>query len=91
MPISVTTVLAWAAGVATLAAVTVIVWVFADAGAVKSPVGEIFPALADQFTVVFLVPVTVAVNWTFPPATAVGLPGEIVIFMQESQGSTVTL
>jgi hypothetical protein len=89
--VAVTTVLACAAGVATLAAVTVMVWVFADAGAVNSPVGEIFPALADQVTAVWLVPVTAAANWIFPPAAAVGLMGEIVIFVQESHGSTVTL
>ena len=88
---AVTVVLARAAGVATLAAVTVMVWVFADAGAVNSPVGEMFPALADQVTAVWLVPVTVAVNCIFPPADAVGHMGETVIFVQESHCSTVTL
>jgi hypothetical protein len=77
--------------VETLVAVTVIVWVLADAGAVNRPVEEIFPALADQVTAVWLVPLTVAVNWICPPAAAVGLIGEIVTFVQEAHGSTVTL
>jgi hypothetical protein len=61
------------------------------AGATNRPFVEIVPVLVDQMTAVWLESLTVAVNWIFPPGVTVGRMGEIATFMQELQGSTVTV
>ena len=91
MLLKTTVVVASAEGSAVLVALTMMVLRVVVAGATNRPFVEIVPALADQVTAVWLVPVTVAVNWIFPPAAAVGLIGEIVIFVQETHGSTFTV
>jgi hypothetical protein len=60
---------------ATLTTVTVTLVDEDTLGAVKSPVPVIVPALACHTTAVLLVEVSVAVNWTLPPATILALPG----------------
>jgi hypothetical protein len=48
-------------------------------GAVKLPLLEMVPAVADQVTAVFEVPVTLAVNCCTPREAIVVLPGETTI------------
>jgi hypothetical protein len=60
---------------AALTAVTVTLVDEGTLGAVKSPVPVIVPALACHNTAVLLVEVSVAANWTLPPATTLALPG----------------
>jgi hypothetical protein len=74
--VTVTPVLACAAELATLLAVTVIDFVLILAGAVNKPLLEMLPALADQITPVLLVLVTAAVNCSLPLAATEGFAGE---------------
>ena len=60
---------------AALVAVTVIFIAEDAVGAVKRPLPVIVPALACHNTAVLLVEVSVAANWTVPPATTLALPG----------------
>jgi hypothetical protein len=60
---------------AALVAVTAILVEEETPGAVKRPVPVIVPALACHTTAVLLVEVSVAANWTLPPATILALPG----------------
>ena len=64
-------------GVATLAALMVTVGGFGTAaGAVKSPVEEMLPALAVQVTAAFVEPVTAALNCCVAPAETVAVTGD---------------
>jgi len=68
-------------GSATLVALTEAVVLTLTVGAVKSPEVETVPALADQFTVVLVVPVTVSVNSCVPPDGTIAEAGEIEMEM----------
>lgn len=57
------------------AAVAVMTAVPVRVGAVKSPLGEIDPALADQLTEVCEVFLTMAVNWTLAPGAIWAVSG----------------
>jgi hypothetical protein len=60
------------------AALVAVIITFVDAvtvGATKRPLFEIVPTLADQFTAVLLVEVSVAENCCLPPETIVVLEG----------------
>jgi hypothetical protein len=86
-----TVVDAYAPVCATLLAVTLAVLVVVLDGAVNNPVGEIVPALADHVTAVLLVLVTLAENWTVPPAGTDGSAGEICTATHFKQLSTVSV
>ncbi len=68
-------------GSATLVALTEAVVLTLTVGAVKSPEVETVPALADQFTAVLVVPVTVSVNSCVPPDGTIAEAGEIEMEM----------
>src|SRR5713101_2864125 len=73
-------------GAATLVAVTVtVVAAFTD-GAVNNPDADTVPALADQVTAVWLVPLTLALNCCEAPEITLALVGEIVTVIEESEG-----
>jgi hypothetical protein len=72
-----------------LVAVTVTLVAEVTVGAVKSPVPEMVPAVADQVTEVFLEPVTVALNCWVPPELSVTVVGEMVT--ETVGGVTVTV
>lgn len=74
---TVTAVLARGAPATALVAVTVTDFTLPLVGALNNPVEEMVPALADQVTAVLLVLLTVAANWSFPPAVIDGSRGEI--------------
>jgi hypothetical protein len=57
------------------AAVAVMTAVPVRVGAVKSPLDEIDPALADQLTKVCEVFLTIAVNWTLAPGAICAVSG----------------
>ena len=63
---------------AALVAVTVTAVLLLTAGAVNIPALEMLPAVADQVTVVLLVPCTVAANCCVLPEVRVELVGETV-------------
>ena len=86
-----TVILAWDDGWPALVAMTVTVAGTPTTGAVKRPLAEMLPELADQVTAVLLVSLTVAVNWICPPGATVELLAEIVTLMQELQGSTAIM
>jgi hypothetical protein len=67
---------AFLVGSAALVAATVADIDVLTLGAVKTPLLEIVPALADQITPFLLVPLTVAVNCCVPPETTVAVAGE---------------
>jgi len=56
-------------------------------GAVKTPLLEIVPALDDQVTAVFGLPLTRAVNWTCAWDAADALSGETVSVAEEVAGA----
>ena len=60
----------------TRVAVITTVLLLATSGAVNSPLGEMVPALADQVTAVFGLPLIVAVNCSCSRDPTVVLPGE---------------
>lgn len=70
-------------GAAALVAVTTTVVLVATLGAVNSPVFEIVPALADQVTAVFGVPLIFAVNCRRSSDTRLALPGVSDIAVEE--------
>jgi hypothetical protein len=57
-------------------------------GAVKTPLLEIVPTLADQVTAVFAVPLMRAVNCCCPCDATVALPGEIESTVKERPAET---
>ena len=79
--VTVTVAAAWELALATLVAVMVTEVVLVTLGVVKAPLLEIVPALADQVTDVFAVPLRLAVNCCFPFEAMVALLGEIEIVM----------
>jgi|SRR5712692_8400461 len=79
---------AFLVGSAALVAATVADIDVLTLGAVKAPLLDIVPALADQITPVLLVPLTVAVNCCVPPETTVAVAGETAT---SSFGLTTTL
>ena len=74
---TVTVAEAFAVDEAALVAVTVAYEVAETVGAVSTPVLEMEPAVVDQITAVFVVPLTVDVNCCEPPEVNVELVGEI--------------
>jgi len=75
--LTVTVAEAFAVDEAALVAVTVKYDVAETVGAVSTPVLEIEPAVVDQVTAVFVVPLTTEVNCCEPPEVNVELVGEI--------------
>ena len=75
-------------GLAALVAVMVTEVLLVTLGAVKAPLLEIVPVLADQVTDVFAVPLILAVNCCCPCEVMVVLLGEIEIVLPELLSET---
>ena len=86
--VTVTVAAACKLGLAALVAVMVTEVLLVTLGAVKAPLLEIVPALADQVTDVFAVPLMLAVNCCCPFEAMVALLGEIEIVMPELLSET---
>jgi len=76
-------------GAATLVAVTVTVVAALTEGAVNNPVSDTVPALADQVTAVWLVPLTLALNCCEPREITLAPVGEIVTVIEGLEPLTV--
>src|ERR1017187_3519805 len=86
--LTVTVAAACKLGLAALVAVMVTEVLLVTLGAVNAPLLEIVPALADQVTDVFAVPLIWAVNCCCPCKVMVALLGEIEIVLPELLSET---
>ena len=86
--VTVTVAAAWELALATLVAVMVTEVVLVTLGAVKAPLLEIVPALADQVTAVSAVPLMRAVNCCCACDARVVLTGEIESTVPEPLAET---